>query len=600
MAEMWSFNTTVRNPERMENMLRVLAELEGVPFDAVGQKRFFGLLIKKRLYKPEKNTLEEPDLIAIVHEDETGDDIEDDVVERIVAKWDDKDVDASARGRTPAGILNRFGLCIARQANGPVVITELGKKWLTHEIGDEELFTKFLLKWQYPNQIEAGYSDFNIKPFIGTLKLIDTVNKKWEALGNKPVGLSKVEYQLFVPTLKNSADIETYADKIIAFRTEKEARTGKDKTDFVKDYANERIREVTPEATTTKLKTIASDLRDYTDSSIRYFRVSGLISLRGNDTHIDIAHDKEVEVASILEKMSASAETFTSDDEYFALISNPELPVLPWENEDDLRKVSEQLTRVLSDEGGAPYVLTEEISAQPPKVQVALLEEKLNVVRTNKLRGLKHDLTVLDECISKLEGLTSKGYETITARPSLDFEWYVSRALMVLNDAEDIIPSYKLGDDGIPTGFRANTSDIECHYGNFGMTVEVTLLLGRDQWYAEGQPVMRHLRDFEDKIEHENAYCIFVAPYIHRDTLNTFWTGVKFQYEGKKQSIIPMTLDQFVLFLKQARAKIADGTLNHTDIQRLLNDIVTKAEDYNVATEWTDTFGEVINNWTTA
>jgi len=42
---------------------------------------------------------------------------------------------------------------------------------------------------------------------------------------------------------------------------------------------------------------------------------------------------------------------------------------------------------------------------------------------------------------------------------------------------------------------------------------------------------MRHLRDFEDTNADKKAYCLFVAPKIHRDTLNTFWMAIKYEYE---------------------------------------------------------------------
>jgi hypothetical protein len=61
--KVWSLNTTLRNPDRMEDMLRVLSSIEGQRFDLEGQKRFFGLQIQKRLYKPTKAMLGETDLI---------------------------------------------------------------------------------------------------------------------------------------------------------------------------------------------------------------------------------------------------------------------------------------------------------------------------------------------------------------------------------------------------------------------------------------------------------------------------------------------------------------------------------------------------------
>ena len=44
---------------------------------------------------------------------------------------------------------------------------------------------------------------------------------------------------------------------------------------------------------------------------------------------------------------------------------------------------------------------------------------------------------------------------------------------------------------------------------------------------------MRHLRDFENTFN-KDSYCLFIAPKIHIDTLNTFWFSVKYEYQGKK------------------------------------------------------------------
>lgn len=596
MTKVWSFNTTIRNPERMENMLRALNVLEGRDFDGEGQKEFFGLQIKKRLYKPEKRTLVEQDLIDSVHADDTAEEIDDQVVKRILAKYTG-DVDAAGRGRTSAGILNRFGLCVALQSNGPVIITDLAKRWLEHEISDEELFTKFLIKWQYPNGIESGYKNFNIKPFVGTLKLISLVNKKWSNLSKKPVGLSKLEYQLFVPSLIKSDQIEKYANQIIEFRSKKESKIGKEKEKFVKKFSSDRVKKIF--GSDKKVETALSDLRDYTDSSIRYFRISGLIALRGGDTHIDIARGKEVEVEAILEKISAEAKKFSSDKDYFDHLNNLDAIPLPWEDEVKLSQISENLSNVLKEEAGED-VATQYISeteSLPAKTKVQQLESRLNDVRIQKLRDLKHDLNVLDDCIQKLESITTKGYETLTSRPSLDLEWFTSRALMVLNDAVNIEPSYTIGDDGIPTGFRPNVSDIKCHYNSFGMTVEMTLLLGRDQWYAEGQPVMRHLRDFEDESSIGDKFCLFIAPYIHRDTLNTFWISNTVGYEGKKQVIIPFRLSHFLDVLKGARNKISSGKMSHDDLLKLFRNITDKITDTNDPNNWTANFPQLIEEW---
>ena len=113
-----------------------------------------------------------------------------------------------------------------------------------------------------------------------------------------------------------------------------------------------------------------------------------------------------------------------------------------------------------------------------------------------------------------------------------------------------IAPNYPIGDDYEPTFTApANKPDIECYYSSFNSICEVTMLVSRDQWFNEGQPVMRHLRDFEDNSTSNINFALFIAPTLHRDTLNTFWMASKYEYEGNKQKIIPLTINNLVEIL---------------------------------------------------
>ena len=151
----------------------------------------------------------------------------------------------------------------------------------------------------------------------------------------------------------------------------------------------------------------------------------------------------------------------------------------------------------------------------------------------------------IEEYIHALENI----YEA--EEKPIALEKYVSLGLNALNNALKIKPNYPVGDDNEPTFTApANVPDVECYYKSDNAICEVTMLTGRDQWYNEGQPVMRHLRDFEDKNKDKKSYCVFIAPKLHRDTVNTFWMAIKYEYEGKAQKIIPLSVQQFIDLLK--------------------------------------------------
>lgn len=603
MAHVWSFNTTVRNPERMQNFLRTLKEFEGRVFDEECQKDFFALQIKKRLYKPTPRTLVDPILVQEVNK-KTAEEIPENIINRITDLYVGKSVDGSARGRTTAGILNRFGVCIASKSKGKVTITELGIKWLNNEIDDQELFFKFLLKWQYLNPLENGYQNFDVKPFISTLSLIHQVNQKWSERGENPVGITKKEFTLFVTSLRNYRDIEGFADKIIEFRLELKQRSGHERKTYEESFSRNRVGEIFE--TSSNFQKLTRDLKDYTDSAIRYFRMTDFIYLRGNGTHVDLAPDYKVEIERLIQSDNAGSKNFTDVKEYLDYLVDISLPALPWENESDLTrirvetiKLSSSLARTVGKESEFEN-FTQSISTLALTKQLEKLKNFKNSLQIEKLRSLKYDKEKLKELITSIPSVLSDRTQTVTTRPSLDLEWFVSLSLMVLNDAKGIIPSYKLGDDDLPTGFASNIADIECLYDSFGMIVEVTLLMGRDQWYAEGQPVQRHLRDFENKhnLYGENTYCLFIAPYLHRDTLNEYWVANKFGYEGRKQKIIPIRIEQYAKILSLIYESIQQSRKpGHQKYEKLLSKLYASCSNIDDADQWTETFDSIINDW---
>ena len=603
MPAVWSFNTTVRNPERVQKFLLTLSELEGKIFDQETQEEFFALQIKKRQYKPMASTLMDGGLIDEVNR-ESADEIPDEIVERIVDIYRPKSTNAAMRGRTTAGILNRFGLCVALESKGPVVITELGKNWIEGRINDQDLFLRFLLKWQYPNFVEDGYKSFDIKPFVGTLHLINQVNIEWARLGNKPVGLSKEETMLFVPSLSRYSELDRTAEMLIDYRKNVRKKNGKAKVKYQESFAKKRVKEIFGRSKSFSLA--MRDLNDYRDSATKYFRMTRFIYKRGHG-YIDIAPDYQIEAKRLMDTDDASAREYSNYQEYFNCLNNINLPDLPWENEDDLtlkinelkRKCKELSREIEGHSVEEVEKLVKDIEEFQLADQASKLEEIKNKLQIDRLKGLRYNNKKLRECIHGIENSMSKRPKIVTTRPSLDLEWFVSLSLMVLNDAVEINPSYVLGDDGIPSGFSSGVADIECYYASFKMIVEVTLMLSRDQWYHEGQPVMQHLRNFEDKTNtHEKAYCLFIAPFFHRGTLNTFWNSVKYEYEGKKQKIIPLKVEQYINILNIIEKKVLEGKVpRHNDYKKLLDSLYEESQNASDVYSWISGFDLKIDEW---
>ncbi|MCM3585003.1 AlwI family type II restriction endonuclease [Mesobacillus maritimus] len=618
MPGTWSISTTIRNPERNVPFLKALSKFEGQVFDERVQRNFFKELIKLKAYKPTgiskyfKDKYEEP-------EEFTYEEVEEifSQVHYSNEQYDDDQEEIYAmRGRTAVGNLNKMGLVIARKSMGSVAISNLGKEVMSGNADLSNVFLRYCLKWQLPNLAEKGYKGFNIIPFIATLHVIHKINREWKRLGKKPVGISKVEFALFLITLIDYRNINKKVKEIIKFRLVCQALDKNERHKYVDMCFVETAIEVfnlSPSNEKVITKKV-NNLFDYADSAIRYYRQTKMLIYRGNGRYVDLAPTRIVEIRSILQNFDGGAIEFDGIEDYLDYVADINQPVLPWENVEDLQSVYENLLDQANN-------LQKEIESQFRGQELhhfVLIQQELNSITEYNveisrlrevIRTLQNDLSILkerslqniDSYIEKLMELANRR-RSVSGQDPLNLEWYVAMSLMALDDAKEIAPNYAVGDDNIPL-FTApgGTADIECYYNAFNMICEVTLLKGRDQWYNEGQPVMRHLRDFEEKVldrSNEN-YCLFIAPNIHRDTLNTFWMSVKLGYEGQIQKIIPLTIEQYVKVLEVVKVLNYQGKrVNHVEIKQLFDLIFESHKQAgNVSTVWLENIDVLIQQW---
>ena len=601
MKKTWSLSTTVRNPERILPFLRVLKEMDGEEFDELGQVKFQTLLIQNRLYQPMglSDTLSS-------HYETLGDKMSltqaEEIFEHMKSRSTELQNDNGLRGRTSVAPLTKMGLAIAKKTSGKVLITDLGNSFLDGEIDISDVYFRFFIKWQIPNPESKDYAQngqYDIKPFIGALHLINKVNQAEIARGNKDKGLSKDEFSLFVPSLVHHKDINPYAEEIISLRDLMEGKSKQEQKDIFsnhkKDFASRFLETDDQE----KIEDLLSNLKDYGDNALRYFRLTRYIYVRGNGYYIDLQSRRSVEITNLLQHDDAKALEFSSKEEYLEYITDISKPVLPWETAESYKEIIKQLLPDISDYETRLGVTSKDFPDFSSFDENALkdLIKELRVYRRELQEKENHqqsqNIDKVKEYILALENI----YE-LDSRP-IALEKYTSLGLNALNDAIEIKPNYPVGDDNEPTFTApANTPDIECYYQSHNAICEVTMLTSRDQWYNEGQPVMRHLRDFEDKDESKTAYCLFIAPTLHRDTMNTFWSSVKHEYEGKAQKIVPLTISQFVELLKTLVELKENGTfLEHTKLFELYEGITSSSSGFDNASEWLQGIPNLISSW---
>ncbi len=604
MKKIWSLSTTVRNPERIRYFLSVLKEMDGEDFEEAGQVKLQTLLIQNRLYKPMGLSVAQSELYDPIKGKMSFEEAQE-IFEHMRSRSTVLGEDLGFRGRTSVAPLTKMGLAVAKRTSGKIKITDLGNAFLNNEIDIGDVYFRFFIKWQLPNPDSTEFSDdgaYNIKPFIGALHLIDRVNKQEIARGNEPKGISKDEFDIFVPSLINITNIDSYAKKIIALRDRVSGKSRVEKRQILNDYTREFAVAFLGTDDVDKVNKLINNLDEYGDNAIRYFRLTRYFYIRGGGFYIDLEPRRSVEINNLLAHDNGEAKTFASKEEYLDYISDITQPKLPWETKEKFIEIIEKLIEEVSAyETTLSLVEAHRVAYESlAEVELKSYAEELRTYRRSLQDKENHiiskDVEKIKEYITVLENIFDAEDKPIT------LEKYVSLGLNALNDALQIKPNYPVGDDNEPTFTApANTPDIECFYETHNAICEVTMLTGRDQWYNEGQPVMRHLRDFENKNTDKVSYCLFVAPKLHRDTVNTFWTSVKYEYEGIAQKIIPISIGQFIELLKALVViKARGGFLSHTQLSGLYELIVVKSSVVSNAAEWLQEIPAVIDSWKTS
>ena len=300
MKKPWSVTTTLRNPERLRDFLIVLKNIDGEVWNLETQKKYQILLIKYRKYgygsRQFYNGLS-PKQINLIND-----------LNKEISFREAEDIfntkgyeDPAMRGRQSINPLKKLGLVSIKE--GKVCIADLGHLLLKDDYDLGEMFFRSFIKWQIPNLDNDDYrlaDGYDIKPFIGTLHLINTVNKKTIVNGEEPKGISKQEFSLFVPTLVSYKNIEKYADEIIKLRTELKGKNKQEHKRTFEKYKKQFVRNFLGSKNTREIEKLSNNLKDYGDNAIRYFRLTRYLYIRGNGFYVDLEQRRQVEIKNLL------------------------------------------------------------------------------------------------------------------------------------------------------------------------------------------------------------------------------------------------------------------------------------------------------------
>lgn len=510
----------------------------------------------------------------------------------------DNDFFEGANSKTPAlsarDRINRIPKALGLITLPTIGYSDAGREFVESENNKEEILLRQLLKFQLPSPyhpLGKSATDYNVKPYLEILRLIYDLD-----------GLAFDELQIFGMQLVNYTRYEEIITKIKDFRVRKEAYKGRYK-EFKQQIFYAETREIySKEITTGHIKTRESktttvndflnkkirNLRDYSDAVVRHLRTTGIINATAIGKTLSIAPERRKDVEFILCTV-AREPVFISDlDKYQKYLFNPTIPTFLT---DDRAKIIEKLS--------AEFGLTPDSSFSLNQLKGILykkIEERRSQRIAAKVKDIK-DYKLYNDIESTFNTMNSS-YE-----PSLFFEWNTWRAMTMLNGG-DIKANLKFDDEGNPMNTAlGNMADIVCNYGDFDVTVEVTMAKGALQFKMEGEPVPRHIGQLKEKTN-KPTYCFFIAPTINPATVAHFYTLYisNIAMYGGKCCIIPLTLETFRKMLKTAVN--AKQKPNPSDIKKLFDASKRYVKEcfINGGTEndWYSKITETAVNWLSA
>ena len=454
----------------------------------------------------------------------------------------------------------------------------------------EEIFLRQLLKFQIPSPYHRpteNSAEFWVKPYLELFRLVRHFGSlKFDEL--RIFGLQLVDYREF----------DTIVEKINQFRVAKAQNEGNYKQ-FRAEYleaelrdiysvdinsGNTRTRETTDASIAKFLSTKASNMRDYADACIRYLRATGLVNISHLGKSISIVPEKIQEVDYFLQNADREPCFIDNEKQYVEYLGNPQIPTLLTDNRE---------------------LLEEKIRAEFPQLQIpvtATLQELKNLfadelenrkaqILTDQVAAIK-DYRQFEEINTTFDQILANSlYDT-----PLMLEWNTWRAMTML-DGGDIKANLKFDDFGNPMSTaQGNMADIVCDYGDFGLTVEVTMQSGQRQYETEGEPVTRHLAKYKRENE-KPAYCLFVAPNITVACKAHFYAlhKMNIQYYGGTSTIVPLPLNIFIKMVEDSYNATYVPEPRH--IQRFFEHSNHLANSTENETDWYNGITEKALNW---
>ena len=576
MPKVWNIgNTTVRNPKRIENALKVfvgegfsgnakgkeaetrlhfmlgelgILEFEGQPSDLNGRKW------RAAFYQLGFISFEEYNI------------------------WDKK--------LSVEELFKNIGLS---EITKTYQLTPAGKKLIeaTSVPQIEEIYTRQFACYEIPSTLEGSFPGGKMKPFILFLQVLRELNHQGQ------VGLNKFETGFFIQPFQNhTPDLPAkIVEGIVKYRVQfNKCKNHKEVKSLHFEYLEKLaiVSGINPN----------SVVGDYADTTFRYFTLSGLFT-RISET-INIRQNKIVFVDALLNQEPQFL--FNQEPlgffEYYYTNSYP-LPI------DDKSFAIRDIRKLKEDIKDKNHPLLKEANAIKEDTSIEAVQairHKLIIYnsweREEDYANHQQSSEAVTDIINYLKTLNK---ENVANKPDIDdkpafLEWAVWRSFLAIDEIVSKAHEtrrFPVDQDFMPRNTApGGGSDLIFEFEDYVLVVEVTLTISHRQMAVESEPVRRHTVQYKESYPQKDIYCLFIAPEVDNNVVETFRIGVWYKGDSEEFiNIVPMSLGDFIKTIGTLQVK---RYRNH-DFRNLLDKCLVSR---NVrAPQWKNSITKEVDEW---
>ncbi len=436
-----------------------------------------------------------------------------------------------------------------QQINSPTItaayqLTEAGRKLiLANTVPEiEDIYTRQYACYELPNSLETGFPEGRLKPFILFLQVL----KLLQDAGMD--GLNKFETGLFIQKFRNHT--ETLPQEI--FTEISEYRNGINRCANAREVKALRQQYLDSLGEFAEINPL-SVVRDYADTTFRYFNLSGLFT-RISETIVIRANKRDF-VTHLLESEPVfyfNTQPLNYFEKFYknSYIIPTDIPEIALHEIAFLREGIRDRQNLLLQRANA-------LTAESPineiqQVRYELIEYN-NWEREEDFANEQQSEAAVNDIIAYLKVLNNEPVENspeIDDRPAF-LEWAVWRSFLAIDEIVSPIHEtrrFPLDQDFMPRNTApGGGSDLIFEFDSYVLVVEVTLTTSHRQMAVESEPVRRHTVQYKELYPNKEVYCLFIAPSVDNNVAETFRIGVWYKLDAEEfVNIIPMNLSDFI------------------------------------------------------